>query len=57
MKDNALPTYETMMNPTLQALRGLGGSATIEELYNKVVELMEFSDEQLEIIQIIFSSS
>jgi len=47
---NAMPTYETLMNPALQALRELGGSATIEELYNKVVEIMGFSDEQLEII-------
>jgi len=50
MTDNAMPTYETLMNPALQALRELGGSATIEELYNKVVEIMGFSDEQLEII-------
>lgn len=50
MSDNLLPTYETMMNPTLQALKKLGGSATIEELYNKVVEIMGISDERLEII-------
>ncbi|MFC1997046.1 restriction endonuclease [Chloroflexota bacterium] len=50
MTENAIPTYETLMNPALQALRELGGSATIEELYNKVVEIMGFSDEQLEII-------
>lgn len=48
--DISLPTYETMMNPTLQALKELGGSATIEELYNKVVEIMGFKGEQLEII-------
>lgn len=45
-----LPTYETMMNPTLQALRDLGGSATIEEMYTKVAEIMDLSDQQLEII-------
>ena len=50
MDKNSLPTYETMMNPALQALKELGGSATIEELYNKVVELLGFTDEQLEII-------
>lgn len=48
--DISLPTYETMMNPTLQALKVLGGSATIEELYNKVAEIIELKDEQLEII-------
>lgn len=50
MTDVPFPTYETMMNPTLQALRDLGGSATIEELYNRVVEIMELSDEQLEVV-------
>ncbi len=50
MAENSLPTYETMMNPTLQALKTLGGSATIEELYNAVIEIMSLSDEQLEIV-------
>ncbi len=50
MNEISLPTYKTMMNPTLQALRNLGGSATIEELYNQVAEIMNLSDEQLEII-------
>jgi restriction system protein len=50
MMEITLPTYETMMNPTLKALRELGGSAAIEELYNKVVELMDLKDKQLEVI-------
>lgn len=50
MTDNSMPTFMTMMNPTLQALKELGGSATIEELYSKVSEIMSFSDEQLEAI-------
>lgn len=50
MAKNSLPTYETMMNPTLQALRELGGSATIEELVYKVSESMTLSDEQLSVI-------
>jgi restriction system protein len=49
MQKVSLPTYETMMNPALRALKELGGSATIEELYNKVIEIMELSDEQLEV--------
>ena len=48
--DITLPTYETLMNPALQALKELGGSATIEELFTKVVEIMQLTDEQLEII-------
>lgn len=50
MSQITLPTYETMMNPALRALKELGGSATIEELYNKVVETMELSDEQLDVL-------
>ena len=29
MSKNSLPTYKDMMNPTLQAIANLGGSATI----------------------------
>jgi len=50
MNEISLPTYKNMMNPTLQALRDLGGSATIEELYNQVIEIMELTDDQLEVI-------
>ncbi|MEO0563971.1 MAG: winged helix-turn-helix domain-containing protein, partial [Chloroflexota bacterium] len=35
------------MNPTLQALRNLGGSGTIQEIFEEVSELLELSDEQL----------
>lgn len=45
-----VPTYDRLMNPTIQALKALGGSGTIEEIYNKVTELVELSDEQLEIL-------
>ncbi|NUM44189.1 MAG: restriction endonuclease [Anaerolineales bacterium] len=50
MLNNQIPTYDSMMNPALQALHELGGSATIEELFNKVAEIMGLTDEQLEII-------
>ena len=50
MTQNEFPTYETLMNPTLIALKELGGSATIEELYNKVVEIADTPDEQLEVL-------
>lgn len=43
-------TYDQLMNPTLQALQALGGSGTIEEIYNKVTEIIEFSDDQLEVL-------
>jgi len=46
-----IPTYDSMMNPLLEALRNLGGSGTIEEIDGKVAELMNLSDEQLEVLQ------
>lgn len=50
MEKVELPTYETLMNPAIEALKNLGGSATIEELFNKVVEVAGITDEQLEVI-------
>jgi restriction system protein len=38
-----------MMNPLLEALRQMGGSATIEEINSKVAELLELGDEQLQV--------
>jgi hypothetical protein len=32
-----IPTYDTLMNPVVQALKSLGGSGTIEEINNKVM--------------------
>jgi restriction system protein len=42
-----VPTYDQLMQPLLKALQALGGSGSIEELYEKVVELEKFSDEAL----------
>ncbi len=44
-----IPTFDQMMNPTIQTLVSLGGSGTIEEIFNKVAEIMNLADEQLEI--------
>ena len=43
----SLPTFDRLMNPLLQALRTLGGSGSIEEIYSKVVEIAGFSDDVL----------
>jgi len=40
-----LPTFDQLMNPLLNALQVLGGSGSIEEVYDKVVELEQFSDD------------
>ncbi|PSR16513.1 restriction endonuclease [filamentous cyanobacterium CCP3] len=44
-----VPTFDSMLLPTIQALQVLGGSGTIEEIYEKVVELLGISDKVLEI--------
>ncbi|MDP9127976.1 MAG: restriction endonuclease [Pseudomonadota bacterium] len=40
-----LPTFDQLINPLLLALRTLGGSGSIEEMYDKVVELEQLPDE------------
>lgn len=45
-----VPTYDQMMNPTIRALKNLGGSGTIEEIYNKVTEILDLSDGQLNVL-------
>ena len=42
-----LPTYDRLMNPLLRAIRELGGSGSIEEIYDKVVELEKLPEEVL----------
>jgi restriction system protein len=45
-----VPTFDQMMNPLIQVLKSLGGSGTIEEIDNKVAEVLNLSDEQLEVL-------
>lgn len=45
-----IPTYDTMMNPLLQALRELGESGTIQEIDRKVIEIMELSEDQTSVL-------
>jgi restriction system protein len=40
-----IPTYDTFFNPVLKALKDLGGSGTIEEINQKVIENEKLSDE------------
>lgn len=46
----SIPTYDALMNPLLQALKSLGGSGTIEEINDKVAEIAQLSDAQLEVL-------
>lgn len=45
-----VPTFDKMMNPLVQALRNLGGRASIEEIASEVAALMRLSDEQLGVL-------
>ncbi len=44
-----MPTFDQMMNPVLEALKSLGGSGTIVEIDSKVAEILDLSDQQLEV--------
>lgn len=39
-----LPTFDQLMNPLLDALFALGGSGSVEEIYEKVMELEEIDE-------------
>lgn len=47
MNEITLPTFDELMNPLLQALRLLGGSGSVEEIYTKTVEIVGLSEEIL----------
>ena len=40
-----VPTFDELMNPLLTAMQALGGSGSVEEIYDKVVELERFPDD------------
>lgn len=43
-------TFSSLMNPLLKALRQLGNSASIDEIYEKIVEIEEIDDEILAVL-------
>ncbi len=43
-----IPQYHSFFNPILKALKALGGSGSIKEINDKVIELLDLSDESLE---------
>jgi restriction system protein len=47
MPQTKIPTFEDLMNPVLQALRTLGGSGSVEEIYSKTVELLALPEDVL----------
>jgi restriction system protein len=45
-----VPTLDQLMNPLITALRDLGGSGSIEEIYEKVIENLKLSDDVLSVL-------
>jgi len=44
-----MPTFDSLMNPLLRALIELGGSGSIDEIYEKVAEIEEIDEEILSV--------
>ena len=45
-----MPTFDRLMNPLLRALKELGGSGTVQEIYGKVVEMLDVPDAVLDVL-------
>ena len=48
--NSVFPTFDSMFIPTIQAMQALGGSGTTEEIYEQVVQILNLSDDVLEIL-------
>ncbi|MCP4933757.1 MAG: hypothetical protein GY927_06015, partial [bacterium] len=44
-----VPPYQELMNPVLRVLNVLGGSGSIQEIYEKIIEIENFDEQMLEI--------
>lgn len=53
MKKNEIkvPTFDSLINPTFKALRKLGGSGSTKEIFEKVIEEENYSEEVLSVMQ------
>jgi restriction system protein len=49
MNATQIPTYDRMMNPVLQALRELGSSGSIDEIYQRVAENLKLPEDVLNV--------
>lgn len=49
LRQTAVPTFDQLMNPLLRALNALGGSGSVEEIYNRVTTDLALSEEVLSI--------
>lgn len=48
-QNSNIPTYDECIKPTVEALIALGGSGSVEEINDKVAEILKISDEVLDI--------
>jgi restriction system protein len=46
----SIPTFQKLMWPTLGALKAMGRSATVQEIYEKVVQIEGFTEEQQNVL-------
>ena len=49
-QSSSVPTFDVLLLPTLQALQNLGGSGTIEEIYDQVAQMLNLPDDILEVL-------
>jgi restriction system protein len=47
---NKVPTFDQLLNPVLTALRQLGGSGSVEEIYERVIENLQLSDDVVSVL-------
>lgn len=50
MNSNKVPRYDVLMNPLIRALRDLGGSGSVDEIYEKVVEMVKLPEDVLAVL-------
>ncbi len=50
MENSKVPKFHELMNPLLQALHDLGGSGSVNEIYEKVVEKLDLPEKILDIL-------
>src|SRR3989344_4762600 len=43
----AIPTYDNLFNPVIEALKKLGGSGSVSEIEEKVAVLLKLTDEEV----------
>jgi restriction system protein len=47
---SVVPTFDSMLLPTIEALQALGGSGTTEEIFEQVIQILDLPDTVLEVL-------